>query len=246
MSQNWRTVVNAGDYFGQEKKTLALADRRPVIRKASDLVGPGISSNAVRITDFNNLLATYNGFFSADVGAVNAPNAVDAFAGTTVSDGHIGGVQTFTSLGDTQTYHRTFTRSPLDSSAVFWGDWGKDSDTADLRATALETRAAVLEGRVTALENKIKPLYTGLLYFYMGNQPEGGSASAFAEFGFHFPVLPACWAVRAGWVSGASSTVVSMIDMVNTYYCRVSITNMGVSLATFEDLPVRWYAQEPN
>lgn len=121
--QNWRTEVNAGDYFAHQQKQLRMADRRPVIRKASDLVGPGISANSVRVTNFNDLLATYNGFFSADVGAANAPNDTDMFAGTVVSDAALGGVQTFTSLQSTVTYRRVFTRSLLDPSAIFWGAW---------------------------------------------------------------------------------------------------------------------------
>jgi hypothetical protein len=120
---NWRTEVNAGDYLGHQKKKLDIADRRPVIRKASDLVGPGIAASAVRITNYNDLLATYNGFFSSDVGALHAPNDSDAFVGTTSSDSVLGGVQTYTSLATATTYTRIFTRSPLDPSSIFWGAW---------------------------------------------------------------------------------------------------------------------------
>ena len=50
-AQNWRTGVTAEDYFRGERKQNALADRRPVIRQASDLVGPGIAATA---TDLAN------------------------------------------------------------------------------------------------------------------------------------------------------------------------------------------------
>jgi hypothetical protein len=122
-NQNWRTEINAGDYVGHQQKKLQIADRRPVIRKASDLVGPGIGATAVRITDFNDLLATYDGFFSADVGAVAAPNDTDTFVGTTSGDAELGGVQNFTSLTTGVIYQRVFTRNPADASALYWSDW---------------------------------------------------------------------------------------------------------------------------
>jgi len=121
--QNWRTETNAGDYFAHQKKQLQVADRRPVIRKASDLVGPGIAATAVRITSFDDTLATFNGFFSADVGAINAPNTTDQFVGTVASDAEFGGVQTFTSMSTGATYVRKFTRNPADSTAVYFATW---------------------------------------------------------------------------------------------------------------------------
>lgn len=76
MSQNWREEINAADYFGHQKKKQEIENRRPVIRRASDLVGPGIGASAVRITDFNDILATYNGYYSARAGAYSAPNTL--------------------------------------------------------------------------------------------------------------------------------------------------------------------------
>jgi hypothetical protein len=122
-NQNWRTEIDAQDYFGHQQKKLQIADRRPVIRKASDLVGPGIGALAVRVTNFNDLLATYNGYYSAAVGALSAPNDTDTFVGATVSDAELGGIQTFTSLTTGVIYQRVFTRNPADASAVYWGDW---------------------------------------------------------------------------------------------------------------------------
>lgn len=122
-NQNWRTEIGAQDYFGHQQKKLQIADRRPVIRRASDLVGPGIGATAVRITNFNDLLATFDGFFSADANAASAPNDTDAFVGFTSSDSELGGLQQFTSLATGVVYQRVFTRNPADSSAVYWGAW---------------------------------------------------------------------------------------------------------------------------
>lgn len=122
-SHNWRTEVNAVDYFGHQKKQLNVADRRPVIRRASDLVGPGVAATAVRITDYNDLLATYNGFFSSAPDALNAPGADDPYVGTVVSDAELGGVQMFTNLTTGVVYRRVFNRNPSDAATIYWGAW---------------------------------------------------------------------------------------------------------------------------
>lgn len=126
MSQNWRVEVDAEDYFGHQRKQLNIADRRPVIRRPSDLVGPGIAQAAVRIEDFNELLVTYNGFFSAAEGATNAPSLVGAHVGWVSSDDELGGVQLFTNLASGVVYRRVFNRTqtdPFSHTALIWGVW---------------------------------------------------------------------------------------------------------------------------
>lgn len=136
--RNWRNEVNAQDYFGHQKKQLQFADRRPVIRKASDLVGPGVGASATRITDFSDTLATFDGYFSAAPGTSNAPNSTDAFVGFVSSDSEFGGTQIFTAPATGTTYQRSFTRAVLDPSTLYWSDWqrgfGGDTDWANLGA----------------------------------------------------------------------------------------------------------------
>lgn len=121
--QDWRIGVNAEDYFGRQKKTLALENRRPVIRQASDLVGPGIGANAVRITDYSDTLATFNGYYSSAPGALHAPNEEEAFIGYVISDAALGGKQVFTGMDSGIEFSRTFSRSPEDPTALGWGTW---------------------------------------------------------------------------------------------------------------------------
>lgn len=120
--QDWRIETNAGDYFGNQKKKAEVEARRPVIRKASDLVGPGIADQAVRITDFNDELATFNGTFSAADGALNSP-AAGAFIGTVLGDAELGGEQRFRSLVSGNEYTRVFVRNPGDAASIAWGAW---------------------------------------------------------------------------------------------------------------------------
>ena len=123
MSDNWRTEIDAEDYFGHQQKKLNLADRRPVIQHASDLVGPAIKEHAVTLTNFNNSLATYNGFFVAPFGAVNGPTGDGPFFGTVVADAEFGGYQSFTRRDDGQEWVRTFARNPTNPRQVTWGSW---------------------------------------------------------------------------------------------------------------------------
>jgi hypothetical protein len=123
VSENWRVETDAEDYFGHQKKKLTLADRRPVMRRASDFVGPGIAQTAVRITDFNNLLAQFNGFFSAAGDAANRPPVDQNYVGTVVSDSEFGGVQQFFGMDNGTLYRRIFTRNPGDADSISWGLW---------------------------------------------------------------------------------------------------------------------------
>lgn len=126
MTQNWRIEEDAGDYFGHQKKQLTLADRRPVIRRASDLVGPGIGQSATRITNFNHELAQYNGFYSALPGAANCPDFDEdpedreAFMGWVVMDEEIGGIQMFWGMTTGNLWRRTFKRDPADPETIHW------------------------------------------------------------------------------------------------------------------------------
>lgn len=122
-SQNWRIETNALDYFGHQQKQVSLNDRRPVIRKASDLVGPGVGAQAVRITNYNDLLATYNGFFSSEAGAAEAPTPDEPYVGFVSGDAELGGVQMFTNLETEVRYQRVFRRNPADAATIYWGSW---------------------------------------------------------------------------------------------------------------------------
>lgn len=123
MTQNWRIEENAGDYFGHQRKQLQVADRRPVIRRASDLVGPGIGLSATRITSFNSELATFNGFYSAVEGTPGAPDSGQAFMGWVVMDEEIGGIQMFYGFDDGLLYRRLFKRDPADLETIHWQPW---------------------------------------------------------------------------------------------------------------------------
>ena len=128
--QNWRQEIDMLDYLSHQKKATQVADRRPVIRKPSDLVGPGIAQSATVVTDWNNTLATFNGYFSSSR-ALNAPvpDAGDddydshLYAGFVTMDATYGGKQIITDLETGLDYSRIFRRAPVDPNTIVWGPW---------------------------------------------------------------------------------------------------------------------------
>lgn len=121
--ENWRLPVDAQDFFGNERKRLQMAQRRPAQRRRSDLVGPGIGPHTVRLADFDESLATYNGYFSAVAETPNAPTTDSHYVGFVTSDAELGGVQVFTALSTGDTYRRTFIRNVNDPSWLTWSGW---------------------------------------------------------------------------------------------------------------------------
>lgn len=142
-SENWRFPTDAATYLGAQKKRSELEARRPIIRRAADLVGPGIGGSAVPITDFDDTLALFDGYYSSGnlAGAVAAdgrgarngpdPEVGGAFAGydfnpyvgTTVMDDVLGGHQRFINVVSGNIYTRNFLRNPSDPNSVTFGLW---------------------------------------------------------------------------------------------------------------------------
>lgn len=125
--QNWSPQTTAGEYFQQNEKRLKFGERRASYSRAVDLVGPGINSYATRITDFDNELATFNGYFSAGAGeAINAPTDDWNLVGTVTSDAEFGGMQVFYPVGSgapDERYERMFRRAPMDSEVITFTSW---------------------------------------------------------------------------------------------------------------------------
>lgn len=125
--QNWRTGTDAGDYFLHQKKQLQMADRRPVLHKASDLVGPGIGKFTTRLDDLNSVAATFDGYFSALSTAFNAPSNTENFVGVVSADEILGGVQTFWGLTSGTMYRRVFTKNPQIPEFISYQAWSQEA-----------------------------------------------------------------------------------------------------------------------
>lgn len=149
---DWRIGVDARDYFGAQRKQLQVADRRPVIRNAADLVGPGIAALANRVLDFDNPLARFNGYFATD-GALNGPPLGTRFVGQVVVDETLGGIQMFTDLDSGEDWRRAFTRAPADVDSITWHPWVRVHDAVAHAQRLVASPTSVLgSGALTTLD----------------------------------------------------------------------------------------------
>lgn len=82
---NWNQPTNAGDYFRQIDKQMDRQERRPSLRQASDILGPGFGPYAQQVVDWNSDTAAFTGFFYSEPGAVNSPDALVWHIGQVIS-----------------------------------------------------------------------------------------------------------------------------------------------------------------
>lgn len=88
-SKDWRPVTSGDDWMREQEKRITSEERRPLIQKPSDLLGPGIAPFASPLADWSSQTARFNGFWVAD-DADNAPDA-GVFLGLSIAsaDGHV-------------------------------------------------------------------------------------------------------------------------------------------------------------
>jgi hypothetical protein len=82
-ANSWRTPQDAADWMREVEKRILHEERRPNIRTASDLMGPGVGPYSVWINDWNADETNFNGFFHSDPGALNTPDNTKCWMGTT-------------------------------------------------------------------------------------------------------------------------------------------------------------------
>ena len=80
---SWRIPDDSmSDYMRQQEKRLLHEERRPLIRSAAALLGPGFAPFAVPLVDWNADETLFNGHFYSDAGAQNSPDILRAWIGT--------------------------------------------------------------------------------------------------------------------------------------------------------------------
>lgn len=93
MNENRRPIVTGSDWMRNVERRLLSQERRPVHASAAALLGPGIASQAVLISDWNNEVIGYNGFFYSQPGAINSPDSTMHWIGSSVVDADGAGIQ---------------------------------------------------------------------------------------------------------------------------------------------------------
>ncbi len=83
-ANNYNIPITATDYLRVQEKRLALEQRRPMIRTASDLLGPGMGPYAVQTFDWNGDAEAFNGLWYSKIDAINGPNSDKEWIGQTI------------------------------------------------------------------------------------------------------------------------------------------------------------------
>lgn len=125
-SQDWPIAQGAADFLGQQSKRLGQEERRPQVRKASDLLGPGFAPFAVTIDDLNGDVAAFNGMFIVPPGTPGSPDSAKWWVGETIADDVTGGTQRFSTFRTLDAPHTTMMRGfsyAPDSPMRFYSAW---------------------------------------------------------------------------------------------------------------------------
>jgi hypothetical protein len=75
---SWRQPITYEDLQRNGEKRQLNQERRPQVRTAADLLGPGIAPFAVEILDWNGDETAFNGFFWSQPGAINSPDPLNS------------------------------------------------------------------------------------------------------------------------------------------------------------------------
>lgn len=81
MTQSWRIPVNFEMWTQQIEKRLMRQERRAVVTNASQILGPGAGPYAILVNDWNDEVATFNGIYHSEPGAVNGPDDLLSLVG---------------------------------------------------------------------------------------------------------------------------------------------------------------------
>lgn len=123
---NWTVPTDLGTYLDQQARRQGQEERRPQIRKASDLLGPGFAPFAVPVDDLDDDVAAFNGLFITAPGAANTPDITKWWVGETIATQANGGTQTFSTFRALDAPHITMMRGfevAPDSSQRFYSAW---------------------------------------------------------------------------------------------------------------------------
>ena len=90
---NWAVDIDANDWMRSLEKRVLHEERRPSIRSAQDLLGPGFAPYAVQTSDWNGDAAARQGFWWSAPGALNSPDGTKTWMGETIVNADGSGIQ---------------------------------------------------------------------------------------------------------------------------------------------------------
>ena len=135
-ANSWTQAETAADWMRQVEKRILHEERRPGIRSAADLMGPGVGPYSVWINDWNTSETSFNGFFHSDPGALNTPDSSRYWMGTSQATKEGFGLQRVSeylggrtdALWPRLTYLRKFWTT-VPGAARQWSAWRLDDGT---------------------------------------------------------------------------------------------------------------------
>lgn len=121
---DWGIPQTFQDHLQNTEKRLTRQERRPQAVVIGDLLGPGMSSRAVQILDWNSEEATFNGFFWSAAGSLNSPDAALEWTGQTIArDDGTGMQQVWNTDETTGTQYWVRTYVPVIGGTYLFTDW---------------------------------------------------------------------------------------------------------------------------
>lgn len=124
--QSGRVNLTLDDWMRDIETRILHEERRPQIRNAADIMGPGLGPKTMQLVDWNDDATTFNGFFWSDVNSRNSPDANKQWMGYNLVNADGSGYQRvyeFKGQGDDTTMV-TYVRRSLGSGASrTWGPW---------------------------------------------------------------------------------------------------------------------------
>jgi hypothetical protein len=92
-SNNWAIDIDANDYLRSMEKRMLHEERRPQVRSAADLLGPGFSPYSVETNDWNAEATARQGFWWSAPNALNSPDNTKTWMGWVTSNSDGSGIQ---------------------------------------------------------------------------------------------------------------------------------------------------------
>src|SRR5262245_15823756 len=146
-SNSWRTTTNGEDWVREIEKRILHEERRPFVTSASDLLGPGFTGPyATDIPDWNGDGAAFDGFFTSQPGALNAPDATSTWQGITIADDAGTGIQRVWAL-DGSAPPTEYVRTFVTNGSRTYTAWVQDTGGGSGGGTTPATPAHMLRHR---------------------------------------------------------------------------------------------------
>lgn len=118
-----RIITDMEGWMRSTEKRLMHEERRPIVRRASDLLGPGFAPYAVQTLNWNSDETQFNGLFFSEVGAENSPDNSMFWIGSVTATRDGRGVQEVWTFDGAEPLHYTRSWVTGNNPIPTWSAW---------------------------------------------------------------------------------------------------------------------------